>query len=86
MSGRNCCSCGPESENLKKSKKINKYLDLAREIVKAMEHAGDDDTNCNWFPWNNPKTFARLNELEIRGRIDTVLLNSESIPRRVHET
>ena len=28
--------------------KKDKYLDLAREIKKTMEHAGDNYTNCNW--------------------------------------
>ena len=32
---------------LKKSKKRDKYLDLARELKKTMEHETDGDTNCN---------------------------------------
>ena len=31
----------------KKSEKKNKYLDLARELKKTMEHESDSDTNCN---------------------------------------
>ena len=33
---------------LKESKKKDKFLDLARELKKTMEHAGDNYTNCNW--------------------------------------
>ena len=31
---------------IKESEKINKYLDLARELKKTVEH--DDHTNCSW--------------------------------------
>ena len=37
---------------LKEGEKKNKYLDLARELKKTMEHAGDNYTNCNWCVWN----------------------------------
>ena len=33
---------------LKESEKKSKYLDLARELKKNMEHEGDDYTNCDW--------------------------------------
>ena len=32
----------------KESEKKDKYLDLARELKKTMEHEGNGDTNCNW--------------------------------------
>ena len=32
---------------LKESEKRDKYLDLARELKKTMEHEKDSDTNCN---------------------------------------
>ena len=38
---------------LKESEKKDKYLDLAREFKKAVEHAGDNYTNCDWCVWNN---------------------------------
>ena len=38
---------------LKECKKRDKYLDLARELKKTMEHAGDNYTNCNWCVWNS---------------------------------
>ena len=34
---------------LKECEKRDKYLDLARELKKTMEHAGD---NCDWCFWH----------------------------------
>ena len=31
----------------------DKYLDLARELKKTMELAGDNYNNCNWCVWNS---------------------------------
>ena len=36
---------------LKESKKKDKYLDLARELKKTVEHESDSYTNCNWCLW-----------------------------------
>ena len=33
---------------LKENEKRDKYLDIARELKKTMEHEGDGDTNCKW--------------------------------------
>ena len=33
---------------LKESENRDKYLDLARELKKTLEHKRDSDTNCNW--------------------------------------
>ena len=38
---------------LKEFEKKDKYLDLARELKKTMEQAGDNYTNCNWCVWNS---------------------------------
>ena len=38
---------------LKECEKKDKYLDLARELKKTMEHEGDMYTNCNWCVWNS---------------------------------
>ena len=38
---------------LKECEKKDKYLDLAKELKKTMEHAGDNYTNCNWCVWNS---------------------------------
>ena len=38
---------------LKECEKKNKYLELARELKKTMEHAGGNYTNCNWCDWNS---------------------------------
>ena len=37
--------------NLKEIEKKDKYLDLARELKKTVEHESDGDTNCNWCSW-----------------------------------
>ena len=37
---------------LKECEKRDKYLDLAREWKKTMEHEGDNYTNCDWCFWN----------------------------------
>ena len=38
---------------LKECENKDKYFDLARELQKTMEHAGDNYTNCNWHVWNS---------------------------------
>ena len=40
-----------KSGNLLKAPR--KYLDLTRELKKTIEHAGDNNTNCNWCVWNS---------------------------------
>ena len=37
---------------LKETEKKDKYLDLARELKKTMEHVGDNFTNCDWCFWH----------------------------------
>ena len=37
---------------LKECEKRDKYLDLAREFLKTMEHEGDNYTNCDWCLWH----------------------------------
>ena len=34
---------------LKECQKKDQYLDLARELKKTMEYAGDNYTNCDWY-------------------------------------
>ena len=36
---------------LKECEKKDKYLDFARELIKTMEHEGDNYTNCDWCFW-----------------------------------
>ena len=38
---------------LKECEKKDKYLDLARELKKTIEHEDDNYTNCNWCVWNS---------------------------------
>ena len=40
-------------KKMKECEKKNKFLDLARELKKNLEHEGDNYTNCNWCVWNN---------------------------------
>ena len=37
---------------MKESEKRDKYIDLARELKKTMEHEGDNYTNCDWCFWH----------------------------------
>ena len=43
----------------KESEKRDKYLDLARELIKTIEYEGDSDTNCNWCAQNNSQRFCK---------------------------
>ena len=38
---------------LKECVKEDKYLDLARELKKTIEHEDDNHTNCDWFFWQS---------------------------------
>ena len=45
---------------IKESEKKDIYQDLAREQKKKPTiHEGDGDTNCNWYPRNNPQRFHK---------------------------
>ena len=44
---------------IKESEKIDKYLDLAWEHKKSVEHTSDDDTNSSWCPKNSPKGHGK---------------------------
>ena len=39
--------------NLKDGEKKDKYLDLARELKKAVEHESNDCANCDWCVRHN---------------------------------
>ena len=47
---------------MKENEKRDKYLDLARELKKAVEREGDDDTNTNWHTWNSPQRLGKGTE------------------------
>ena len=38
---------------LKEREKKDKYLDLARELKKTVEHERDGDKNRNWYSWHS---------------------------------
>ena len=43
--------------NKEESERVNKNLDLAWELKKAVEQEGDVDTKCNLCVWNSPHGF-----------------------------
>ena len=43
-----------EPLKVKGYEKRDNYLELDRELKKALEHEGDGDTSCNWCTWNDP--------------------------------
>ena len=43
----------------KESEKKDKYLDLARELKKTMEHGGDNYTNRDWCFWYNNQRIIK---------------------------
>ena len=53
---------------LKESEKKDKYLDLAWEVKKTVEHESDGDTNCTV----TKGLVQGLEDLEIRGRVETI--------------
>ena len=84
-----CCSFETQSEN-KRKQKDRKYLHLARKLEKTVEHEGNGDTNCIWCTWNSlgkKDLKERLEESEIRGRIETIQTTALSrSTRRIQQT
>ena len=76
------------SVKIKEIEKRDKYLDLARELKKTIEHESDSDTNCGWCIGTIPKGLVKEWEnLEISGQVETMqitaLLRSARILRGV---
>ena len=61
---------------IKESEKIDRYLDLARELnpppqplqnkktnnkKQTVDYEGDVDTNYNWCAWNGSQGFVKIN-------------------------
>ena len=44
---------------LKENEKMDKYLDLARELKKLWNMKSESDTNCSWCTWNGPKRIGK---------------------------
>ena len=69
----------------KESEKKDKYLDLAREFNKTMEHEGDNYTNR--IGTVTKGLLKGLEDLEIRGRVKiiqtTTLLKTDRIQKKV---
>ena len=71
--------------------KSDKYLDLARELKKTMEHEGNGDSNWNWHSFcGHQKTNTGTGGFEKKRRMEsiqtTALVKSTRIIRRVLET
>ena len=49
---------------IKENEKRNKYLDLAKELKKVMDHQSDDDTNYNCCTWNSSQC------IKVTGRVE----------------
>ena len=63
---------------LKESKKKNKYLDLARELKKIVEHENDSDTSYNKCFWySHQRIVTKTGGLEeIMRRVETVQITA----------
>ena len=46
-------------KKLKESEKKDKYIDLARQLKKTMEHEGDNYTNRDWCFWNRHQRIIK---------------------------
>ena len=46
-----------KKKKLKENEKKDKYLDLARELKKNVEHKNDVWTNWNWFHWKSSEDY-----------------------------
>ena len=58
---------------ISESEKIDKYLDLTKELKKAVKHEGESDNSCSCCGWNGPKWLeGRLKGIEIFRRIKTI--------------
>ena len=77
--------------NINDNEKIDKYLDLVRELKKKpMEYEGQVNTNCCWLDQTVPRGRQKgLDKLEINRRIETiqilVMQRLDRILRRIQE-
>ena len=53
-----CCPSWPQNKTERMWKK-NKYIDLAWELKKTMEHENDNYTNCDWYFWYSNKRMIK---------------------------
>ena len=59
----NLLFCGFDPQGTEtESEKIDKYLDLARELNIPEEYVDDRCTNCCWCAWNGPEFEIKLFE------------------------
>ena len=78
-----------EDYRVKIKEKRDKYLNLARELNKTMEHESDGDTNCNWYTWNDSQRLGkrtgrvgnwRTRNNSLNNSIDNIAQNTEKSP------
>ena len=74
---------------LKESEKEDKYLDLARELEKTVEHESDGYTNYNWCTWYSHQKINKgtggLGNKRMSGKIPNYIIvkigqNTEKSP------
>ena len=44
---------------VKESEKIDKYLNLIRDLKNSVEYEGNSDTNWSWYSWNGPQSLEK---------------------------
>ena len=76
---------------MKENEKIDKYLDLTRELKKTVEYEGESDTNCSWCTRYGPKKLGKKtgrpgNQSKKWDPQTAALLGSARILRRVLKT
>ena len=76
---------------IKEREKIDKYLDLARELKKKkkkkkkkVQHVGDCDTNC-WCTWENDWNRRRINAIQTHNIVE-IGQNTQKSPGDPEET
>ena len=59
---------------IKENENLNKYMELACNLKKAVEHEDDGDANTSWYTRNCPfwKWKKKTRKLEIRWTIKTI--------------
>ena len=50
---------GNHKKKIKESEKINKYLVLAWELKKTVDHEGAGDTSCDWCTLNSSQKLLK---------------------------
>ena len=78
----NLQNCGQDDQGvkLKENEKNDKYLDLAWELKKTIEHERDEYTNCNWWSWHSHQRIEKGTEGHSNYYIIEIGQNTEKSP------